>query len=487
MSSSTTKSVTVFKNIDWLVAWDEANASHRYLRNAHLAIEGDLIIYLGKEPFQGEAHRTVDASRAMIMPGLVNIHCHTPSSPMFKGRIEDMGNPNFWNNKLYEGIGLFMVKDAKEQAAASRLSLAEMLLAGTTTCLDMEYPEDDDEWIGAFVESGVRGIISPIYASSSVDAISNSKLTWTDFADGGKASWERAIRTYEYAEAYPSDLITSMLAPNCPDLNSPEQLRDTMDFARQKGCKVHMHAAMSPSEFHEMIRRNGRTPIQTLFDQGVLGPDTIIGHGVIVDNHSWVNWHTRDDIALMGQTGTSLSHCPTVYARDGYKLESYRRYRKAGVTIGLGTDACPFNMIEEMRSAVTIGRISDGDMYAVSTADVFNAATVDGARAIGRDDIGRLAVGKKADLVVVDIDNDWMKPLYDPIRSMIYHAAERAVKDVYVNGRQVVADGELLTMDRKAITAELTRIADENYRRAPERDRRGRGMEEISPHVFDVV
>ena len=180
-------------------------------------------------------------------------------------------------------------------------------------------------------------------------------------------------------------------------------------------------------------------------------------------------------------SGTSVAHCPSPFARYGQTLEDFGRYRRAGVNIGFGTDVAPHNLIEEMRLAAILARISAEDITTTSTAELFHAATVGGASALGRDDIGRLAPGMKADFVLVDLKNPFMMPARDPLRSLIYTAADRAVHAVYVDGNKVVENKRVLTLDHAGA---LEIVAEAQARMAadvPNHDWRGRPADEIAP------
>ena len=187
-----------------------------------------------------------------------------------------------------------------------------------------------------------------------------------------------------------------------------------------------------------MVKRHGKTPVQWAKQIGVLGPRAILGHAIFLDEHSWLHWHSHQDLNLLADSGTSVAHCPSPFARYGHGMEDFGRYRRAGVNIGIGTDVAPHNLIEEMRLAAIVARILAENIKTTSTAEVFHAATAGGASALGRDDIGRLAPGAKADLVLVDLKNPFMMPARDPLRSLIYTAADRAIRDVYIAGEQVV-------------------------------------------------
>jgi cytosine/adenosine deaminase-related metal-dependent hydrolase len=149
--------------------------------------------------------------------------------------------------------------------------------------------------------------------------------------------------------------------------------------------------------------------------------------------------------------------------------------------MGLGTDTAPHNLIEEMRKAAILARIAARDIHTVGTADLFHAATIGGAKALMRDDLGRIAPNAKADLVIVDLDVPQMMPARDPLRSLVYHAADRAVRDVFVDGRQVVADSRVLTMDQAGAVARLADAQRRMLEAAPGRDYLRRNAAEIAP------
>jgi len=242
-----------------------------------------------------------------------------------------------------------------------------------------------------------------------------------------------------------------------------------------------VHVAQSVLEVQEMVRRHGKTPVQWAHEIGILGSDTILGHALFLDAHSWIRWWTRTDLALIADNGCSVAHCPTPFARYGQVMENFGDYLRAGVNMGLGTDTTPHNLVEEMRKAAVLARIAARDIATVTTSDLLNAATVGGARALMRDDLGRIAPNAKADIVLVDLTVPQMRPVRDPPRSFIYHAADRAVRDVFVDGQQVVADRKVLTMNQNDAADRLAAAQRRMLDAAARRDYRGRSAEQISP------
>jgi 5-methylthioadenosine/S-adenosylhomocysteine deaminase len=280
---------------------------------------------------------------------------------------------------------------------------------------------------------------------------------------------------------HPSGRLGGIVSPAQIDTCTPELLLDAYRIARDLGLPFTTHCAQSVNEFNEMVRRHGKTPIQWAHEIGVLGPETILGHGIFTDKHSWIRWHGDEDLEILAKTGVSVAHCPSPFARYGQTLEDFGRYRRAGIKMGLGTDVSPHNLIEEMRLALILARIASEDIHSVATADLFHAGTAGGAAALGRADLGKLAPGAKADVVLVDLRHPLMRPARDPLRSLVYTAADRAVRDVYVDGNKVVENGRVLTLDHGGALETLADAQKRMEATVSERDFRHRRSEEISP------
>jgi cytosine/adenosine deaminase-related metal-dependent hydrolase len=275
-----------------------------------------------------------------------------------------------------------------------------------------------------------------------------------------------------------------MACPAQIDTCSPELMRDSRTEARARGISWQIHAAQSVVEFHEITRRHGFTPIQWLHEMGLLDERAIIGHGIFLDDHPSTPWHTDRDLGILAETGATVAHCPTVFARRGITMKEFGRYKQGGVNLGVGTDTYPHNMLDEMRLVAYLARTQAGNPRTMSTTDVFDAATIGGARALGRSDIGRLAPGCRADIVLVDATHPRMQPRHDPVRSLIYAAGDRAVKDVYVDGQKVVGDGQVLTMDFAAAAAHLAEAQKRVVANATAQDWAHRPVDKIAAPTF---
>lgn len=472
--------VTVIRNAAWIVAWDEAAESHRYLHDGDLAFEGDKIVHVGGR-YEGPAGTEIDGRDRLVSPGLVNIHSHPSSEAMNKGFLDELGSPRLGMSSLYEFMPLFGPDDEGRQACAE-VTYSELLLSGVTTLVDLSPAWDG--WLDTFAASGLRGIVAPMYRSARwfTDNGHEVKYEWDEAA--GKAAMDTALDLVDAAGKHPSGRLSGMISPSQIDTCTPELIRDSFAAAQDRGVPFQIHAAQSVVEFTEITRRHGMTPLEWLDSLGVLQPGAIIGHAIFLNDYGHVFWPQADDFKLLQDSGAAVAHCPTVFQRRGIAMNTVGRYIRGGIPVGLGTDTYPHNMLEEMRTALYLSRVMSRNPYDLRTHDIFDAATTGGAAILGQDTIGRLAVGAKADLFLADITAPSMMPLRDPLRSLIYVAAERAVRDVFVDGRQVVVAGEVQGFD---LEASLERLQD--AQRRAEKAFRGldyanRQHDEASPMVY---
>ena len=472
---------TVIRNAPWLVGWDAANQRHVYLNDGDVAFTDGLIDHVGGR-YTGPAEVEIDGRDRLVMPGLVNIHSHPTSEPLRKGITDEIRSPNFHHSSLYEFLTVFN-NDAAGTAPCVKVALAELLRSGCTTVVDFSAPFDG--WLDLLADSGIRACVAPAFRDAPWSTRDGHSLEydWSD-PNRGPAGFQQARQTIDLAFQHPSGRLSGMVAPSQIDTCSEDLLRDAHAFAEERRLPLQIHAAQSVAEFWEMIRRHGLTPIQWMEKIGLLNERTIIGHGIFLDHHPWLHWTSRDDLDRIVAAGASVAHCPTVFMRRGIALRSFGGYLRAGVNLGIGTDTYPHNMLDEMRNALTVARAVSETVDDLDTADVFNAATVGGARALGRDDIGKLAVGAKADLVLVDTRDPAMRPLREPLRSLIYVAGDRAVREVFVDGRQVVAEGRCTTIDLDHELDQLEAAQARSIERVSSLDHAGRDAETLSPMVF---
>ena len=466
---------TCIRNADWVVAWD--GARHVYLQGADVAFSGGALTFVGRG-YTGPADETIDGRGRMVMPGLVDVHSHPMHEASYRGIREEHGLPEMYMSGLFERSQAYAL-DPEGRIACAEAAYCELLLSGVTSLADLSGIVPG--WVELAARSGLRIVLAPSFASARWVVRRSHLLEYEWNEDAGRRGLDDALKLVDSLATHPSGRLSGMISPAQIDTCTEDLLRDCVAAARERGLPFTVHTAQAVNEFYEMVRRHGITPVQWMHGLGLSGPGTVLAHAIFVDEHSWLHWGTRKDVAILADTGTSVAHCPTPFARYGQLLESFGKYRRAGITLGIGTDTIPQNFLEEMRWATVLGRVAAEDIRSFEMADVFHAATVGGAKILMKDDIGRLAPGAKADFVLVDLDNPWMKPARDPLRSLVFHAADRAVRDVYIDGRRVVGDGRVLTLDHAGALERLTEAQRRMEAAVPEHDGRGRTSAEISP------
>ncbi len=471
-------STVCIRNASWIVAWDDTDAAHKYLQDGDVAFSDGTIDFVGKS-YAGPVDIEIDGQDLVVLPGFVDIHSHPALEPIYKGIREEHGVPEMYMTGLYERMNAF-IPDAEGMLAAAEMAYAELLKSGVTTVVDLMFPFDG--WLELLKRSGLRGYAGAWYSAArwTLETRHELKFTWDEAA--GRRDFKRAIDTIERLEKDdPGGRMKGILCGGTIETLTEELVRDSVAYADATDTPFTTHASQSVFEFLEIVRRHGVSPIQWAESIGLLGPRTILGHGLIIDEHSWVHWHTKRDLEILAATGTSVAHCPTPFSRYGQIMEDLGRYFRAGVNMGMGTDTFPHNMIEEIRTAAVFARIAAEDINTLQIGDVFAAATVGGANALGRDDLGRLKPGAKADIVVVDGRQVDMRPLRDPLRSLIFSAADRAIRDVYIDGTLVVENGKPLNLDPDAAADRLSEAQKRMEEACPDHDYAKRRALEIVP------
>lgn len=240
-----------------------------------------------------------------------------------------------------------------------------------------------------------------------------------------------------------------MLAPDRIENCTPELLRRSAAVREELGVPIRLHCCQAPDEFDAIVERYDKTPLEWLDSLGFLSPRALLPHGVYIIGHSRVS-RVGDDIGILQRSGAALIHCPLVLSRYGGTMESFAKLKRAGIPIGLGTDTFPPDMVENMRLGISLCRVAEHDPAAASAADFYNAATIVAADALGRPDLGRLAVGAKADMTLFDLSAFELGQVIDPIQTMMLSGTGRDFKTVIVNGRVVMRDRQLPGIDLDA-------------------------------------
>ena len=247
---------------------------------------------------------------------------------------------------------------------------------------------------------------------------------------------------------------------------------------------IHIHAGGNFREFLEILNKYRKPVAEYLADTGILGPRTTLGHMAITGGHSRVDYPRGDELKILAETGATIGHCPHKCAKMAFAMESFDQYLAAGVRIGLGTDTYPLDIIAEMRYASLISRLVERNAAGARAADVFNAATLGGANALGRSDLGRLAPGAKADLVIINLRTTRYGPARDPINALVEYGSGADVETVIVDGEVVVENGKSTRIKDDELFAEAEAGAARAWENWSARDWNSRTVEQIIPPAF---
>ncbi|PYV88436.1 MAG: amidohydrolase [Acidobacteria bacterium] len=403
--------------------------------DAAIAIEGDTIVAIGTRE-QIAAHyqsaQTLDATGKLILPGFINGHTHVPMT-LFRGLHDDV-TLNDW---LYKYIFPAEAKNVNEDFVrwGTRLAAAEQIRSGVTTFADMYYFED------AVAEetkaAGMRGVLGE---------------TWIDFpAPDNKSEAEMLAYTEKFLRKWQGDpLIHAAPAPHSIYTCSQKTLQDSAALARKYKAPILIHVAEMKKEWDDSRTKNGMSPVQYLDKLGVLGPEVVAAHCIFVD---------EADRKTLAARGVGCVHNPSSNMMIASGVSPVPEMLAAGVAVGLGTDGPAgsnndLDVMEEIDLAAKLAKVTKNNPLALNARAVVEMATVQGARALHLEsEIGSLEAGKKADIVVIDLNAPNAVPVYDIYSQIAYSLKASDVNTVVIGGRVVMRERKLLTVDEQAAVA----------------------------------
>jgi len=418
------------------------DGGRRVIARGAVAVDGGRIAAVGTESEVDagfRAKQVLDARGGIVMPGLVNAHTHA-AMVLFRGVADDL--------KLMEWLQKYIFPAEKNNVTAefvragTRLAALEMIRSGTTTFVDMYYFEE--QVAEACKEAGLRGVLGS---------------TLIEFpAPDNKTIPDALAYAQRFLEKWAADpLVVPAVAPHSTYLCTPETLKAARALADRYRAPILIHLSESPDEQAQVKERYGRTPTEQLQQLGILRRGVLGAHGI---------WLTPSDRKILKEAGAGVAHCPQSNMKLASGAAPVRDMLAEGIRLGLGTDGAASNndldMFEEMLTAAFLAKHTSGDPTVAPAAAVLEMATLGGARALGMEDrIGSLEPGKRADIVVVGLDEPRLHPLYDAVSHLVYVAKGADVRDVVVEGRVIMRDRRVLTLDEKSVVAEADRLRDE--------------------------
>ena len=384
------------------------------------------------------ATKIIDAQGDLILPGLVNTHTHLPMV-CFRGMADDLPLMDWLNHHIFPAEARFINK--KTVYHGSMLAMAEMILSGTTTCCDGYFFEN--QIAEAARACGMRAVVSQGFA---------------DFATPDNPQYEKMMAAADrFVKRWISHapMITPAFFCHSPYTCSPQTLVNVKTAAREAGILYLTHLLENRDEIDIIEKRYGKKPVRHLLELGVLDHRTIAVH---------CNWLTPEDIVILADLGVSVSHNPASSMKLAAGVAPVVQMLEKGMAVGLGTDGSASNndldMFQEMDLAAKVHKVTLLDPTVMRAETVVKMATIDGARVLGMDHlIGSIEAGKQADIIVLDMNQPHLTPLYNAYSQLVYAARGSDVKTSIINGKIVMENRRLLTIDLQAVMNNVREIA----------------------------
>jgi 5-methylthioadenosine/S-adenosylhomocysteine deaminase len=415
--------------------------TRRVIDDGGIAVSNGRIVAIGPRAEIESAYsarQRVDSTGKVVAPGLINGHTHIPMV-LFRGLADDLDLQEWLTKYIFPAEA----KNVTEQfvRVAARLGLAEMIRGGTTTYCDMYYFEDAiaDET----AKAGVRGVLG----ETVIDFPVADNKTYAE----GLAYVERFVTRWKGHE-----LIIPAIAPHAPYTVSEEHLKAARAFSDRSGAPIVIHIAETKREVDDMVKAKGASPVAYLDRIGFLNERVIAAHMV---------WPQGNDIAILQKRGVGVVHNPQSNMKLAAGVAPVPKMLNEGVLLGLGTDGAAsnndLNMWEEMDTVAKLHKVFTGDPKVISAQQAFEFATIRGAQALDLEkEIGSLEVGKRADLLVINRDTLNQIPVYNIYSDLVYATKAADVETVIINGRIVMRERRLLTLDEAAVKNEARAFRD---------------------------
>lgn len=443
----------------WLIG--HRNGRHCLYENGEIVFENGAVIFVG-DRFPGEAAERHDYGNAVIAPGFVDLDALSDldttilaydNQPAWKkGRV--------WPRSYLEA-GPYEMYSREELAFQKKHAFATLIRNGVTTALPIaslfyrawgETVQEFEDAADAAARLGLRVYLGPAYRTGNQLVEPDGAITTHYDEARGLAELDAAIDFCERYENTGGGLIRTMLAPDRVETCTPELLRRTAAAGRRLDAPVRLHCCQSKIEYDLVLQQHGMSPPEWLQSLGFLNARTLLPHGTYVSGSRHIDRPGRD-LDIIRDAGSTIVHCPLVSGRHGGAIDHFGRYRAMGINIGLGTDTSPPDMILNMQVGMIVCRVMAGQVSAARSEDYFDAATLGGANALGRSDLGRLQPGARADIIVFRLDRPHTGQVIDPVQTMLLTGHGRDISDVIIDGRFVMQNGVIPGIDEQADNA----------------------------------
>lgn len=480
----------------WVIG--DEGGQRRLLEHGQVVVDGSKIVFVG-HGFTGEVARRIDYGAALIGPGFIDLDALSDLDTTILGYDNHPGwkKGRVWPRDYLES-GPREMYTADELVWQKRYAFAWLIRNGITTALPIAslfyraWGETYEEFAGAADaarELGLRVYLGPAYRAGNqvLDVVDGKpKISaWFD-EERGLANLDEAVRFCRDFEGGPDALVRTMLSPDRIETCTPELLRRTAAVSAELDVPIRQHCCQSKIEYDMVLELRGMSPPEWMASLGYLSERSLLPHGTIVSGSRHVS-RPGHDLEIIRDSGAAIVHCPLVSGRHGNGIESFRRYRQMGLKIGMGTDTSPPDMIWNMRMGMALCRYVEADVGAVSSGDYYDAATLGGAEALRRPDLGRIATGAKADITVMDLRGAHLGQVIDPVQTMMLVGSGRDFRSVMIDGRFVMEDYVIPGVDWDADTARAQGMFDHLIEQYPDRTFGHPPVSEIFPGAYPIV
>src|SRR5713101_1515166 len=471
----------------WVVAWN--GRSHEVHEQGSVVFDVDRVVHAGG-PYAGPADTRIAARGKLVSPGFINTHVHTAGNGG-DYLLLDMAK-NDYRTANYMAFaaplkGKMTPPPAEATAALRAFVFLHALKNGTTTVIDVGGLRGDWDGYARLVDDlGVRVYGGPPFRDRDTYMDAQGRLTYEEDVAVGRARLQEAVDFARKFDGAAQGRLRALFNAAQVETCSEPLLRAGKDAARAIGAPIHTHAGGNLVEFQRIMDEYRKTPIRFLADIGFLDERTLLGHAVFTTAHEWTRYPFGDDLRVLAERGSTVGHCPYKYAKMAMTLHSFQRYVDAGITLALGTDTYPLDIVAELRWASILAKVSDANYQAGLPRDVFNAATLGGCTFLARTDLGRLAPGAKADIVIINLDHLGAGVYADPIKALVDGASGRDVDTVIVDGKVLVQGGRTTRVDEDEVYAKARRAIEHAWGLVPGWRWDGATVERIVPPAFPI-
>jgi 5-methylthioadenosine/S-adenosylhomocysteine deaminase len=462
---------------------------HEIIKDGVVVFENDRIEFVGKD-YTRPVDKKLDAKGCLVSPGFIDTHFHSGINASDYILNDSTKTDFFASNYLAhggptrEGAHAAHLKDVD---VGQRFSLIHVLKSGVTTTFEIGGPGGEPErYVDMVDQVGIRCATGPSYKNVSFfhDRDGRLEYDWDDAR--GSDGLKKAVDFAKKFNGACNGRMTTMLFPGHVDSCTPALLKETKLAAKESGVRVQIHATINLFEFHTVMQRERCTPIELLHKIGFLDPEVSLSHCIFISGHSWLAYPYGDDLKIIADSGASVAYSPLKYLKLGITMESFDRYRKAGINMGIGTDTFPKDILSDMRYAALASRVADKSFMAGHPRDVFNAATLGGAKMLGRDDLGRLQKGAKADITIINLKDIAFGAVRDPVRSLMETAVSRDVRTVIVGGETLVDNGKYLRLNEEELLEKVQAKGEQVWASVPQWHWAGKSIDEVVPASFKM-